>query len=391
MNLSIYLTPTNLDELNQSSWGAFSLGKSVTFYQGEQDGNLQLSDFKVAIIGICEERNAIDNSGCGSAPDNIRSYLYQLSAVAGVNSILDLGNVLPGESVEDTYFAVQQVAAELGRNQVPLVILGGSQDLTYPIYQAYEKLEQMVNVVTIDPKFDIGDLQAPLNAQNYLSKIILHQPNYLFNFSNIGFQSYFVNPEELALMQRLNFDAYRLGWVRSNMEEVEAVVRNADILSFDLTAIKYSDAPGNNNVLPNGFLGDEACRISRYAGISDKMSCFGLFELNSEKDKVGITASLASQMVWYFLDGLGARKSDYPVSSTDKYFKYNVTFQNNDHLVVFYKSDKSERWWMEVPFPHDRKTKYIRHHLVPCSYKDYQTACAGDIPDRWWQTYNKLH
>ena len=391
MNLSIYLTPVNLSELKHERWGNYSLGKSVSFYQGEDDGGVHLRDYNIAIVGICEERNAVNNHGCGSAPNSVRNYLYQLSAISGINKVLDLGNVLPGETVEDTYFAVQQVIAELGKSQVAAIVLGGSQDLTFPIYQAYEKLEQMVNVVSIDPMFDIGDMQAPLDARNYLSKIILHQPNYLFNFSNIGFQSYFINAEELALMQRLNFDVYRLGWTKSNMEEVEAVVRNADILSFDMSAVKFSDAPGNSNVLPNGFFGDEACRISRYAGISDKLSCFGVFELNPDKDKAGISAALASQMVWYFLDGVAGRKSDYPVSSTENYLKYNVTFEDNDHLVVFYKSDKSDRWWMEVPFPNEHKSKYVRHHLVPCSYKDYQTACKGDIPDRWWQTYNKLH
>ncbi len=390
MNLSIYFSPTNLHEVGQDNWKAFSLGKNISFYQGEDEG-IVLKDFNIAIIGICEERNAVNNAGCGSAPDEVRKYLYQLSAVPGIKNILDLGNILPGETVEDTYFAVQQVIAELGKSQVTTIVLGGSQDLTFPIYQAFEQLEQMVNAVAVDPMFDIGDMYGDLNAGNYLSKIIVHQPNYLFNFSNIGFQSYFINSEELALMQRLNFDAYRLGWVRSNMEEVEAVVRNADILTFDISAVKYSDAPGNNNVLPNGFFGDEACRISRYAGISDKMSCFGLFEINPAKDQRGITANLASQIVWYFLDGFAGRKGDYPVSDTSKYLKYNVTFQDNEHLVVFYKSNKSERWWMEVPFPTDDQSKYMRHHLVPCSYKDYQTACGGDIPDRWWQTYNKLN
>jgi len=391
MNLSIYLSPVDISALKEVSWGNYSLGKSVTFYQGEEDDELSLRDYNIAVLGISEERNVINNEGCAAAPDSIRKYLYQLSSINGISKILDLGNILPGERVEDTYFAVQRVIAELGKNQITVIVLGGSQDLTFPIYQAYEQLEQMVNVVSVDPMFDIGDMQAPLNARNYLSKIILHQPNYLFNFSNIGFQSYFINTEELALMQRLNFDVYRLGWVKGNMEEVEAVVRNADILSFDMSAVKFSDAPGNNNVLPNGFFGDEACRISRYAGISDKLSCFSLFELNPIKDKEGISAALASQMVWYFLDGVAGRKSDYPVSSTENYLKYNVTFEDNDHLVVFYKSDKSDRWWMEVPFPNEQKTKYVRHHLVPCSYKDYQTACTGDIPDRWWQTYNKLN
>ncbi len=45
---------------------------------------------------------------------------------------------------------------------------------------------------------------------------------------------------------------------------------------------------------------------------------------------------------------------------------------------------------MEVPYPQDKKDRYERHYLVPCSYKDYETACQEDIPERWWQAMKKM-
>jgi hypothetical protein len=44
---------------------------------------------------------------------------------------------------------------------------------------------------------------------------------------------------------------------------------------------------------------------------------------------------------------------------------------------------------MEVPYP-ETVTSNKEKMIVPCSYKDYQKASRGDIPDRWLMTYNKL-
>jgi formiminoglutamase len=161
-------------------------------------------------------------------------------------------------------------------------------------------------------------------------------------------------------------------------------------MSFDISAIRQSDAPGNGNASPNGFYGEEACQITRYAGMSDKLSSFGIYEINPAFDNNKQTAHLAAQMIWYFVDGFYNRKKDYPIVDKAEYTKYRVSITNHEHEIVFYKSNKSDRWWMDVPYPLNHQIKFERHHMVPCSYSDYQTACSDEMPDRWWQTYQKL-
>ncbi len=356
----------------------------------EKSGFPDMKKIQLAIIGVKEERQAVNNIGCGSAPDEVRKSLYKLMKGAYDLNIADLGNINPGYSIEDTYFALSSTIKELVKKNIVPIVIGGSQDLTYANYIAYEKLEQIVNIVAIDSRLDIGDADGELNSQTYLGKIILHQPNYLFNFSNIGYQSYFVDPKALDLMSKLFFDSYRLGQVRANIEEVEPIVRNADIVSFDISAIRQPDAPANNNSSPNGFYGEEACQIARYAGFSDKLSSIGFYETNPSLDNRNQTSHLVAQMIWYFIDGFYSRKKDFPIGDKTDYTKYRVILQEQKHELVFYKSNKSERWWMEVPYPPNKRIKYERHHLVPCSYSDYQTACNEDMPDRWWQTFQKL-
>ncbi|MEI7980060.1 MAG: formimidoylglutamase [Bacteroidota bacterium] len=348
------------------------------------------TSFDIAIIGVNEDRNVVNNAGCGLAPDEIRKYLYKLNTGPYPVKLVDLGNIKKGYSVSDTYFALSSVVAELIANNVLPLILGGSQDLTFANYQAYQSLGQIINIVAVDPMFDLGKSEQELTSQSYLSNIILHQPNYLFNYANIGYQTYFVDQDALKLMKNLFFDTYRLGIVRESLEEVEPIVRNADMLSFDVSAIRNSDAPGNGNVTPNGFYGEEACQVIRYAGLSDKLTSIGFYEVNPKYDKTGQTAHLVAQMVWYFIDGFYNRAHDFPFRNEEDYLKYRVSISDHKEEIVFYKSKKTDRWWMEIPLQEEQRIKYQRHYLVPCSYKDYQTACENDIPDRWWMVYQKL-
>lgn len=388
MDLSIYFEPLNRQLFDQYRDQKNVLGHVVTkFLDGENFPSIE--GVHLAIIGVGEDRGSVRNDGCCNAPDRVREKLYALKSGKFPNQIIDLGNLRLGESLHDTYAAVSTIIVELLKQGVLPIILGGSQDITFAQYTAYQQLEETVNIVSVDASFDLGTTEEPINSNSFLGKIVLHEPNFLFNFSNIGYQTYFVGSDQVELMERLYFDAYRLGQVRADLEEVEPIVRNADILSFDITAIRQSDAPGNGNATPNGFYGEEACRIVRYAGMSDKLTSFGIYEINPFFDNHDQTSHLAAQMIWYLIDGYYNRKKDVPLKSKTDFIKYRVPLKKDDQEIVFYKSSRSERWWMEVPNPNN-KVRFQKHHLVPCSYKDYETALREEMPERWWQAFQKM-
>lgn len=390
MESSIYFEPIDLSIVGSiEELMPANFGKVINCYS-EPDKFPETDNVQIAIIGVPEDRKSINNAGCALAPDHIRRFLYRLSHNNFNLNIVDLGNIKRGHSVKDTYIALSSVVSDLLKQNIVPIIIGGSHDITYAQYRAYESLEQVINIVAVDSRFDIGAVDDELNAASYLGKIILHQPNFLFNYSNIGYQSYFVDQTTVQLMNKLFFDIYRVGQVRENMEEVEPIVRNADMLSFDISAIRQSDAPGNVNSSPNGFYGEEACKIVRYAGLSEKLSSIGFYEVNPTTDRDYQTSHLTAQMIWYFIEGFSNRKSDNPLVNKADFLKYRVALKDNQYEIVFHKSNKSGRWWMEVPYLPKKGSKYERHHLVPCSYNDYQTACNVEMPDRWWQAYQKL-
>ena len=390
MNLEDFLAPVRDSILNPEGeeWHLQNLA-SVLNLHTEVGGLPELEGVKIALVGMIEDRGNDYNKGCKNSPDAVRHYLYRLSAGAWNVGIADLGNIYSGETYRDSLEGLKEVVAELLQKGILPIIIGGSQDLTYANYRAYDHMEQSVNLVSIDSRFDLGRQDEQLNAQNFLSHVILKKPYILFNYSNIGFQTYFVNQQEIDLMERMYFDIHRLGHFRNNIHDTEPIMRDADIVSFDISAIRQGDAPGNALGSPNGFSGEEACAISRYAGLSDKVSSFGIYENNPELDQNGQSSHLVAQMIWYFIEGYNSRKGDYPFASKRDYQKFIVLIDEGEHELTFYKSPYSERWWIEVPIKTANLSRNERHKLIPCSYEDYQKACENEIPMRWWQAMKK--
>jgi len=389
MDISTYLEPVNIEELKTSNdTGRYRLDDVIIKYTNEQ-GFPDLNKIDVAIIGVGDDRATL-NKGCDSAPNEVRGWFYKLFSHWNNLHIADIGNIKRGHQIDDTYFALKEVVSELLKNNVVTMIIGGGQDITYANYLAYENIGRIINIASVDAVFDLGHDENELNNKSYLSHIILHQPNFLFNYTNIGYQTYFIDQDSLVLMKNLYFDTNRLGNVKAEMEEVEPMVRDADILSIDISSIKHADAPASDRAMPNGFTGEEVCKICRYAGMSDKLSSIGFYELNPSLDNNGQSAHLYAQMMWYFLDGFSNRRNDFPENNHQDYIKFNVQIDNFEDELVFLKSKKTSRWWMVVSTKDLVSQKYKRHQFVPCSYEDYQTALNHEIPDRWWKVQQKL-
>ncbi|MCF6171871.1 MAG: formimidoylglutamase [Bacteroidales bacterium] len=390
MDIRIYFEAVELEDLTNNDPTTNSrLDNTVRIFSGANNFP-DLEGVQLAVFGVNEDRAALDNKGCALAPSAIRAHFYSLFSHWNNVEIADLGNIISGHTIDDTYFAIKDVVAYLLKNDIVPIIIGGSQDVTYANYLAYENIGRVVNIAAVDPIFDLGHDEHELNSRSYLSRIILHQPNFLFSFTNIGYQTYFVNPDAVVLMKNLFFDVNRLGNVKANMEEAEPMVRNADILSIDVSAIKHAEAPGNAYAYPNGFSGEELCRICRYAGMSDKLTSIGFYEYNPVFDDNKLTANLVAEMMWYFIDGFANRQGDRPELDKENYIRFIVKSDEFNEELVFLKSKKTDRWWMEVSSNNAVNKKYRRHQFVPCSYPDYQAAMQHEIPDRWWKVQQKL-
>jgi len=342
-----------------------------------------LANVSVAIVGVNESRNAFEERQEGLDLSGIRIQLYSLMMGNWNSSIVDLGDIEEGDAVEDTYFVVKEIVAGLLEENIIPIIIGATQDITYPAYRAFDGLRDRVNLVAIDSRFDFGMEGDLISPDSYMSKIITDKPNNLFNFSNLGYQSYFNAQEELDLMERLFFDYYRLGELIADITLAEPVLRNAHLVSMDARAIRAAEMGLSDNFSPNGFTGREICTIARYAGISDNVSIFGVYECENNNQSF----QLVSQIIWYFIEGLNFRIQELPDSKNDNFTKYTVPTANES--LVFLKSHLTERWWVEVPSILTAHTKTNSPALLPCTESDYLDACNQNIPERWFKAYKK--
>ena len=390
MEISVFLNNIKQDFIESCNlYHPKQIGNTITIYKEDVDLP-ELDEFQLAILGVEEDRNSFDNTGSKDAPNAIRRALYQLFNHWNNVNIIDLGNIKTGFEIEDTYFALSNVFTTLMKYRIIPIILGGSQDLTYPIYQVYENTGKLVNITSIDSRFDIGQDNEQLNSNSYLSYIILHQPNFLFNYTNIGYQSYYVDNQSVDLMKQLLFDVHRIGKIKNNVEITEPLLRNADIITIDTSAFCASDAPGVKYNSPNGFSSEDGCKMTRYAGLNSKLTSIGFFEYNPSYDINNVTANTLSQMIWYFIEGFSLRINDYPTHDSKDFKRYIVKIDDIDDEIIFLCHKVSGKWWMDLSFKSKDREKYERHHYIPCSREDYELTMENELPDKWWQFYQKL-
>lgn len=345
-----------------------------------------LANIDIAIIGVSEYRNGKNSLDENFSLNEIRKTFYSLYPGNWSVNIADLGDLILGETVADTYLAMQSIISALLKNNVIPIIIGGTQDLTYANYRSYDYLEKTVNIVNIDSNFDLGDSSKPIKNNSFLGKIILDKPHNLFNYSVLGYQTYFNSQEEIDLMEKLYFEAYRLGELNNNIQNTEPILRDANIVSLDLKSVRSSELSPKQKFSPNGFDGKEVCAISRYAGISNKVSSFGIYEYTpSNEDEA--TEMLIAQILWYFIEGVSCRIIDNNFHKVEDFQKFTVLVDSQE--LIFIKSIRSSRWWVEIPFVQNSNNKLEEHSLLPCMHQDYIDATKGLIPERWFKAQKK--
>jgi formiminoglutamase len=367
-DLHDFLEPVAVHELNgDEGYNDGQLAKHIAVYENELP---DITNSDIVLIGVTEARGSgVFDAVLKTAPDIIRKQLYQLHYWHTDVSIADLGNIKTGASLSDSYAAIKTVIAELLRLKKTIVILGGSHDTTLAQYFAYRELGQVIEATCIDALIDLKS-ESAIRSDNFLMEMLTSEPNLVKHYNHIGFQSYFVHPRMLETMDKLRFDCFRVGLAKDKMEEMEPVLRNSHLLSFDISAIKYSDAPSAQQS-PNGFTGEEACILTRYAGMSNNISSFGIYGYQPQLDVNELTAKQIAQMLWYFIDGKSRQKQEAKIEDRNNFNEYHCTFTEIE--TVFLQSKKTGRWWMQLP---DKK-------FIACSYADYLHASHNDIPERW--------
>lgn len=372
-DLHDFLSPVDIHTLNEDSgYNDGQFAKHINIFSEELP---DITDADIVLVGVDEFRGSGIFSEHVNAANIIRKQLYQLHYWHFDTRIADIGNIKTGASLSDSYAAVKTVIGELLRMDKTVVIIGGSHDITLAQYFAYRDLNKAIEATGIDATIDLRG-ESSLRSENFLLEMLTGEPNFIRHYNHIGFQSYFVHPRMLETMDKLRFDCYRVGKAKENMEEMEPVLRNAHMVSFDINAIKYSDAP-SGKCSPNGFTGEEACILTRYAAMGSNLSSFGIYGYVPAEDVNELTALQIAQMLWYFIDGKSRSKQEAALGESNLFNEFNTSL--TDEGTLFLQSRRTGRWWMQLP---DKK-------MIACSYNDYVSASKNEIPERWMRAQER--
>ena len=344
--------------------------------------NVTISDFsnlKVVLIGVPDGRNSPD-PGSSAAPDAIRQQLYSLARIPGKTKIADLGNMKQGMSFADTIAGLTDVLTALISENIFPVIIGGSSALVTSIDRSLTLLNNRYTLLSVDPRIDYSNNPDSFDSMNYLNKITGNSHSGFRHYINIGYQTYLNDQQVLNRFSRRHSEMVRIGDVRQAVYLMEPLFRDSDAAVFDITAVRQSDAPGTAMPSPNGFYGEEICLLSRYAGISDNLKVFGLFDVNPGLDNRNQTTGLAAQILWFFLEGFSQKQYETPLLSntnTGRFIRYHVRLTDLEEDLIFVKSNLTERWWIELKDENNQNT------YISCSHDDYLKANRNEVPDKW--------
>ncbi|MBL19777.1 MAG: arginase [Flavobacteriaceae bacterium] len=342
----------------------------------QKDGIPELTDVRVGLVSL--EPRLVKGEPLHL---RFRQQFYQLFVGNWDFPCADLGVLHSGDHPKDTLFALKTLVKELHQRNILTIVVGGEQENTLGMFRGLSGMNTYVNLTSIDARFDFGEPGVLVSDDSYMSNIITEKPNNLKQFTNLGYQSYYISQEELDLMQKLFFDAYRLGDIAADLHESEPILRDTDILSVDLSSVKASELDDPKG-LPNGFDGAQICKLMRYAGLSDRLSVLGVFNISDSLR----TDQLLAQMIWYVLEGYCHRVNEYPFSTHEVCTKFVVP--QGQATLIFYRSEKSQRWWIEVP-KEGKHNNNDQVTLLPCDEKDYRLAQKGEVPSRWWKSVKR--
>jgi arginase family enzyme len=362
-----FLEPIHVFEIsNLHGYNDGQLARHITIYENEIP---DIDQADIVLVGINEERGNAYNNFDSHAPNIIRRQLYQLYYWHPRIKMVDLGNIKTGVTLTDTYAAVKTVLAEILRKKKTVIILGGSHDITLAQYYAYKEINHICEATCIDAMIDLKS-ESNVRSENFLLDMLTSEPNFVKHYNHIGFQSYYVHPRMLETMDKLRFDCFRVGLVNEKIEEMEPVIRNTNLLSLDVSAIKYSDAPASQ-YSANGLSGVDACTLTRYAGMSNQLSSLGVYGYQPFKDVNELTAKQIAQMIWYFMDGKNRAMDEPTIEDRENFNEFHTAFAEVES--IFLQSKISNRWWMQLP----------NKKFIACSFNDYMIASHNDIPERW--------
>jgi formiminoglutamase len=364
-----WLKPFVAPEAQYQPW---QWGQNLASYKGK---SLTKGQYHLALVGVGISPAETQASAL------IRRQLYKMAFNLSGLKAIDMGDVQGNDT------GIAEVLEYLINLHITPILIGGTASQAMGQFKAYEQSNKALTLSVVANKVPFRISPKPESEEPLLNQILQHQPGKLYQFQQIGYQSHFTDPAALDFLSRNHHELLRLGKVRDQMECTEPIVRDTDLLVFNLNVVRYNEAPSAQGVSPSGLFTEEACRIARYAGMSNHLSSIGFYGLQPDPERQDdITAQTAAQLIWYFVDGLTNRKLE-DLNNPNLSTNFVVDLKDENLQIHFKKSMLTERWWMEIPS--SGKSTKKTNRWISCTYEDYIMSTKGELPERLFKVIHR--
>ena len=287
-----------------------------------------LNSAQIAILGVPEDRGIAANGGKQGAalgPEAIRRAFYKLTPGFGVNfdglSMVDLGNVQTGETLEETHKALTEAVRAISSRGVFPLVLGGGHDLTYPglkgLVQGLDLQEGQLGLINLDSHLDVRDMSHGITSGTPFRRALTELPNNALlgrSFVEFGIQEPYNSPHYYQWVRDQGSTVFTLASVGTRPMEyfLEASRIACDgtktvALSIDIDSVRSQEAPGASASNPRGFKAPELEKVAYLAGRTDRIRYLDLMEMSPPLDEHNRTASLCASTLFWFCKGFRER------------------------------------------------------------------------------------
>jgi len=361
--LQNWLKPISLDFLLDQHPQSWQLGSSIATYTH----GFELPDWhKYPLVLITAEEEGMDL---------VRQSLHALRVFQESFALLDLGTLRKA-----TDSLCLPLFEELFNAGVVPVLLSADSQLNEVFLKAIQQTCIQFSFTALDDRLRRTPFY-PGTESPYWDALFSEEGKSLDHAHIIGLQGHLVPAEGFSYCEANGISLHRLGQSRQNITDLEPSLRQADLITFQMSALKYGDFPSQFPASPSGFTLDEVCQIARYAGLSDNLKGFSICGFHTESSSWGMDARALAQILWYFLEGCYQKKGDLS-GNFNGMLEYLVESSKDGRMLTFWKSNRSGRWWIQVEKSPSHSGAAKEYSLIPVSYQDYLEACDGDLSER---------
>jgi len=330
---------------------------------------------KFVLIGVPYNIEELENPDYSSA-NAVRYELYRLARTALPCDIIDLGNLRIGHNSEETLKRLAEVIDYFSKEQTLVINIGGQQVYTLAQVRGCHYEKEGLRLAIIDAKSDMDEHPFASLNERWLNHLLVHNTESVHEASLVGYQAHLCHPEHIDILKNMAFSMLRLGLIKEDTLNAEPIMRNADILSMDVSSIHAADLPAQSNKKPFGLSATEACQLCWYAGYAPFLNSAGFYGYQANLDSDGYSAQALATIIWYLIEARLYRVDDAIFENTSHYYEFVVRL-SEDQTISFLKSKISSRWWFKA---HNASNPLQRLDVIACNEEIYDAACNGEIP-----------